>query len=254
MKTKIAAAQILRSYDVQENLRALRRMIARARKDKADFLLTPEGCLSGYTSEFPVEETLKAVEAVERTAKRANLNLLLGTCMVEKRTDGKGTDRYNQVRVYDRRGRYQGFYAKTLLCTDPLRPGVGEMAAYVQGTPRVFQLDGLTFGCLICNDYWANPCCTTYPDIHLTQILAGLGAKVVFHAICSGGSGETCRAFHHENLLMRARASRLYVVTANAGYPDREVNAFSGIISPDGQWLRQADPQGEQYFCHTIEV
>jgi len=254
MRIKVAGAQIIRTMDVAKNLRAIKRMMRRATKDGADFLLTPEGCLSGYTPKFPRAQVRKAVREIEAEIAQWNVNLLLGTCAIERRRDGNGYDRYNQVRVYDRRGTYHGFHAKILLCSSPDRPGTGEMTSYVQGTPRVFHLDGLTFGCLICNDLWATPLCTTYPDIHLTQIMAGMGARVIFHAVCSGGSGQRFRAFHHENLLMRARASHLYIVTANGGYRDRDVNACSGVVGPEGEWLSQANPKGEQYFTYTLEV
>jgi predicted amidohydrolase len=181
---------------------------------------------------------------------------VLGTCFVEP--DGT---RYDAQRFYDEEGEYLGFHAKILLCrfvADPKRKG--EVDSFKSVPLRTFQLHGLTVGGLICNDMWANPEWTPMADPHLARQLGDLGARVVFLSVNSGqDEGEALalhRAFHESNLQLRSRSAKLWVVVANACDPQgrREANCHSGVLAPDGHWVVQAGPKGEQFFAHTIVV
>jgi predicted amidohydrolase len=114
-------------------------------------------------------------------------------------------------------------------------------------------------GGLICNDLWANPGWTPVPDPHLSQQLAGMGARIVFHAVYAGGSSDgwsgVARAYHETNLRLRARAGGLWIVTANTREPTDLPNAApSGVVDPDGNWAIEAAPRGEAFFAYTIAV
>ena len=78
-------------------------------------------------------------------------------------------------------------------------------------------------GGLICNDLWANPCCTLMPDSHLTNKLKQLGARVVFHAFNGGRSSdpwsEVNWQFYESNLRMRARVASVYIATLDNAFP-----------------------------------
>ncbi|MFQ5809409.1 MAG: hypothetical protein ACE5JM_07310, partial [Armatimonadota bacterium] len=139
-------------------------------------------------------------------------------------------------------------------------PKKGEVNRF-EGSPlRTFRFGAVEIGRLICNDVWANPLCTPMPDPHLTQKLSRMGARIIFHA-ANGGSrdgsewSEMVRGFHEANLRMRARGGRLWIVTVdNCDPADLPCSAPSGVISPEGEWVLKAEPQGEQLFAHTIEV
>jgi predicted amidohydrolase len=253
---RVAGAQLPVTKDVQKNLEAITRAIEFAAREKADILVTPEGSLSGYTARFDAAATARAIEVIVQRARRANLALVLGTCFSD--TDGT---RYDAQRFYDREGDYLGFHAKILLCRwmpDPKRKG--EVDSFKSAPLRTFQLDGLTVGGLVCNDMWANPESTPMPDPHLAQQLAEQGARVVFLSVNSGqDEGEALalhRAYHESNLQIRSRSARLWVVVANACdlQGRREANCHSGVMGPDGRWVVQSDPKGEQYFAHTILI
>jgi predicted amidohydrolase len=114
-------------------------------------------------------------------------------------------------------------------------------------------------GALICNDLWANPECTPGPDLHLTQQLAGMGARVLFPAVNGGRDGsewsEVAWQYHESNLRMRARAGRLWIVTVDSAEPVHlPCSAPSGVVAPDGRWAIRAPAQGEQFFAHTLEI
>jgi predicted amidohydrolase len=254
MPLRVAGAQIPVTTDVDSNLAVIRRAIATAAERKADVLLTPEGSLSGYTPSFDQQAVQQALQQVVAEAVSAGLALALGTCYVED--DGLC---YNQIRFYDERGRFLGFHAKILRCGSMSHPPIGEIQHYAVAPLRTFVLRGVTVGGLICNDLWANPACTPMPDTHLTQQLAGMGAKVIFHAVNGGRDGsEWSRVawrYHETNLRLRALAGRVWIVTVDSCYPSHlRCSSPSGVVSPEGKWKKRVAAQGEQLFTFTLPV
>ena len=179
----------------------------------------------------------------------------MGTCFTE--ADGRC---YNQIRFYEGDGSYLGFHSKTLRCGTMEAEPRGEINHYGSSPLRTFTVKGVSVGGLICNDLWANPGCTPVPDPHLTQQLSDMGARAIFHAVNGGRDGspwarEVVWPFHESNLRMRARAGRVWIVTVDNCHPvDVRCSAPSGVIAPGGQWVCQAEPQGEQCFSYTVDL
>jgi len=253
---RVAEAQLPVGRDIPRNAAAIGRAIDYAAAQRADVLVTPEGSLSGYTHEFDSRTARDALAGIVEKCRRARIALALGTCLEED--DGR---RYDQVRLYDADGRLLGFHAKILLCRNMARPGSpGEVDVFATRPLRTFQLGGVTVGALVCNDMWANPEWTPQDDPFLARRLAALGARVVFLSINSGQSEgrewQLVRSFHESSMRLRARANRLFVVAADAADPAGRLpsNAPSGVLGPDGEWIVQADPRGEQFFCATIQL
>ena len=120
-------------------------------------------------------------------------------------------------------------------------------------------MNGVCVGGLICNDLWANPCCTPMPDSHLTHKLKQLGTRVVFHAANGGRSSnpwsEVNWQFHESNLRMRARAASVYIATVDNAFPvDVRCSAPSGVVGPQGEWLSRCVERGEQFLCCEIPL
>jgi predicted amidohydrolase len=254
MKLRVAGAQLAVTDDIATNLYAIERAIDYAQAERAEILLTPEGALSGYTPHFDVEGVRSALAHVTEYARIRHVGLALGTCAVED--DGRT---YNQLRFYRPDGAYLGLHSKTLTCGTLENSPRGEIEHYAVSPLRTFDWDGLTMGGLICNDLWANPACTPGPDPHLTQRLAEMGARVIFHAVNGGRSGDAWSQlvwqFHEANLRMRARAGRLWIVTVDSAYPlSLPCSAPSGVIAPDGAWACRAPAQGEQIFTYTLDT
>ena len=252
MKIRVAGAQLPVTQDVQSNVSAMGRAIQFAIKEQADILLTPEGSLSGYTPAFDVQEVKEALQTVTRQAREAGIGLALGTCFVED--DGVC---YNQIRFYTPDGTYLGFHSKTLTCGTLDDPPQGEINDYGVAPLRTFDYHGIRMGGLICNDLWANPGCTPGPDPHLSQQLAKMGARIIFHAVNGGRDGSKWSRvawhYHDANLRMRARAGKLWVVTVDSCTPTNlPCSAPSGVIAPDGGWVCRAKPQDERFFAYTI--
>lgn len=252
MEIRVAGAQIPVVGEIGENIAAIHRAIDFACGEGADILLTPEGSLSGYTHEFDAGKAGEGLEDVTGRASGAGLGLALGTCFVEE--DGRC---YNQIRFYEKDGRFLGFHSKTLTCGSLAEPPRGEIEHYTVSPLRTFEFAGARVGGLICNDLWANPGCTPGPDTHLTQQLAGMGGRILFHAVNGGRNGgewsEVAWRYHEANLQMRAQAGRIWIVTVDNCFPDKwPCSSPSGVVGPDGRWVCRTGPQGEECFAQTI--
>jgi predicted amidohydrolase len=254
MMLRVAGAQIPVQTDIQANTGAIERAIDFAADAQADILLTPEGSLSGYTARFDAAAVADALHRVTARARAAGVGLALGTCFVEP-DDGKC---YDQLRFYAPDGAYLGFHAKTLTCGTLTHPPVGEINDYALRPLRTFAYRGETIGGLVCNDMWTNPGWTPMPDPHLTQQLAELGSRVVFHAVNGDRDGSSLSdlawQYHEANLRLRALAGRLWIVTVDNCAPTHlKCSAPSGVIAPDGDWVSRVEPMGVQYFAYTID-
>jgi predicted amidohydrolase len=257
-RLRVAGAQLPVTEDVAANLAALERAVAYAAAQKADVLLTPEGSLSGYFTEFDAARTAAALARITAAARNAGVALALGTCFREPK-DGR---RYDELRFYDKQGRYLGFHAKILLCRHiPDAGSKGEIGVFATRPLRTFELQGIPIGGLVCNDMWANPEWTPEADPHLSQQLAEKGARVIFHAVNSGLAQsdsllELNRHYHDSNLRLRARAGKLWIVVVDAGDPQGKLanHAPSGVIDPAGNWKVRVDEPGERFFVYTIEL
>ena len=240
--------------NIDANIRHIEEGIQWASSQQVDILLTPEGSVSGYTHQFDALGVYEALQRVTRTAAESGVGLALGTCFVED--DG---DTYNQLRFYESNGRYLGFHSKTLPTGSLAKPPIGEINDYAIRPLQVFELDQIRVGGLICNDMWANPTCTPQPDTHLSHRLAELGARIVFHAVNGGRSSSEWSDvnwdFHSSNLRMRARASRLWIVTVDSCEPvDIRCSAPSGVIDPHGNWRVRTAQKGTDRFVYDIHL
>ncbi len=255
-RLRVAVAQVPVTTNIDANVATLTRAIERAVAEKADVLLTPEGSLSGYTHRFDQAHVERALATIVAKASESNLALALGTCFVEP-DDGQC---YNELRFYDGQGKFLGFHTKTLRCGSMTDPPVGEINHYGVRPLRTFELKGIRVAGLICNDMWANPGCTPMPDPHLSQQLAKLEARVIFHAINGGRNGSDWSRnvfwpFHETNLRIRAQTGKVWIVTADNCDPVTiPCSAPSGVLRPNGQWALQAPPSGEHVVVYTIEL
>ena len=252
---RVAGYQMPVCGDIAANTANITEAVGRAAERGAQVLLTPEGSLSGYTPRFDATAVSDALEEVTVAARHHGIGLALGTCFVE--ADGQC---YNQVRFYERDGSYLGFHAKILTCGSLEEPPRGEIEHYATSPLRTFHLHGVQVGALICNDLWANPACTPGPDPHLTRRLAGLGARVIFHAVFGGRDGGSWSRnvywpFHESNLRVRTRAAQVWTVTVDSCQPtDVPCSAPSGVLNPEGEWVCKARDRGEELFVCDVPL
>ncbi|NOZ22011.1 MAG: carbon-nitrogen hydrolase family protein [Planctomycetes bacterium] len=239
---RVAGAQINTAEDIAASEDKAMRYIWRAHKENADFILFPEMYLTGYTPAFDNEATEAALERIRQAARRYRINILMGT---GSRHLGMTT---NQVRVFSKKGELAGVHEKILLQIEK---------SYEPGRKlRVFDLDGLCFAVLICNDFWATPRSTHGTIPILPQMAQDLGASVIFHSIsCSGEKDPAKRKilkdWHVANHRTWAMRIGITIVAANQPGPlGGPVNC--GIIGPDGQYIVRTPNKGERFFLGEI--
>ena len=86
-----------------------------------------------------------------------------------------------------------------------------------------------------------------------------MGTRIIFHALNGGRdrsefSQVVTRQYHESNLRMRARAGKIWIVTADNCFPtDIPCSSPSGIIDPHGEWIVKAPDKGQQFFSHVID-
>jgi len=245
----ISGLQMTVSNDIESNMKLIEEGIIKAAGEGAGFLVTPEGSLSGYTSNFDQDKLADALEKVKAKASGLKVGLMLGTCYREK-VKGKEFC-YNQVRVYAPDGSYLGAYSKILRCSSLDIPGSGEMVDYMEGELRTFDWNGSRFGILICNDLWATPGYTTIPNPYLAWKLKQMGAQFLVHCINSG-STQRYRPFHESSAELWALSLKLPILEVNAVAPDARVNAQSGLIDATGERSNRVPDSGVQFF--TVKI
>ncbi len=238
------------SHDVSANERKILEAVNRAAQDKVDFLITPEGSVSGYHSKFDSNEVAQSVKTITEIARKAQVGLALGTCFKEK----NGNDCYNEVRMYSPEGEYLGIHSKILRCSTAQDPNGGEVAEYKTTPLRTFQWKNINIGILICNDLWATPGFTQIPNPYLASQLKQMGAQVIFHSINSG-TDLRYQAFHESSAELWARTLQMPIVEVNASAEnDGFINAPTGVISTDGSRVAVVPNKGENYFTYDLSL
>ena len=230
------------SNNIDENEGTIIGYLNNLKGQDIDFLITPEGSLSGYSSLFDGNELKKSLKRVEEIAKNVHVGLILGTCYKET-VRGKEYC-YNQARIYLPDGTFLGAYSKILRCSSLEAPGTGEMMEYVQGEVKTFTLKNVDFGILICNDLWATPGYTTIPNPYLPWKMQEAGAKIIFHIINSG-TDLTYKSFHEASVELWAKTLTMPII---------EINAGSGVINGKGERIKSVINKGEQLFIYNIEL
>ena len=237
-KIRVCGVQMNVAPSKKDNLP---RILEYIRQGDCDFMLFPEMSLTGYHNDFNDERTREAWKQIAATCRQSYVTAIIGA---GARMDGHT---HIQSRIYTDDGDLLGTHEKIVPTEKDrqwCRPGE-EL--------RVFEHKGIIFGCLICNDLWVTPGCGPYPDPRLTYQLSKKGAQVIFHSINSGHD-QAYTTYHESNLALRAREGNLYIATANAAAPAGPVNAPTGVMAPDGEWLVQCPREGEHTFYYDIEL
>jgi predicted amidohydrolase len=242
----VAGVQMATCATISETAGVIARYLHKAADRGAQVLLTPEMILVGYRGDYDRRVRDQAIRDILGPAcRRYQISLLLGTGTHR----GKGKP-FNQLLMLNSRGDQAWAYSKVL-------PTPSDLKMFRKGALtnlKLRRIGGISCGTTICNDFWATPGYTDLPDPNTPKRLAGQGARVIFQAIASG-SDLSLVDFHTRRLEDSAARFGLWVVTANAiPGPGRPVNAPSGIVGPDGNWLTRLPAKGERMYVETIRV
>ena len=185
-RLRVAGAQIPVTDDIMDNVAAICRAIDFAKREDAHILLTPEGSLSGYTHEFDPASVVRALHRVTDLAREAGVGLALGTCFLEP-NDNRC---YNQIRFYERDGRYLGFHSKTLTCGTLDDPPEGEINHYAVKPIQTFRFashpDRRSHLQRPVGQPWMYAGSGSSPQ---PAAVARMGARIIFHAVNGGRNG-----------------------------------------------------------------
>jgi len=248
---KISGFQMNVTNDIEQNKAQILEGIKFASEEGSDFLVTPEGSLSGYTDQFDQNKVSGALKEIVTKASESKVGLFLGTCYKEK--TGGIEYCYNQVRVYSQEGQHLGAYSKILRCSSLSLPGSGEMTSYIEGVLKVFELKGCRLGILICNDLWATPGYTTMPNPYLPWKLKQMGAQMIIHCINSG-TAQRYRNFHESSASLWAYSLNIPILEVNAAHGNEIINASSGLIEATGERPQKVNDSGNQLFTVTLNL
>ncbi len=239
---RIALANIPFPRSPEDALERVRGAVIAAGEEGARIVCFPECYLPGYRGyPRPIAHVDQAwLEAawtsVAEVAKRAGVAVVLGT---ERFVAGALTA---TVIVLDRDGTRLGFQDKVQLdpTEDPIyAPGEGR---------RVFQIDGLRFGIVICHEGFR------YPET--VRWAARQGAEIVFHPhvherdeddprdpLAPRGYADPAGSFHEKAALCRAAENTIFYATVNCALAGSATT--SAFIDPCGG-LIAFQPYGQE--------
>jgi len=235
---RIALANIRFPKTREESVTLVEEAIAEASIEHADVICFPECFVPGYRGMnkgvLPPDRAFleRAWSNIASAAARANVAVILGT----ERVVGDAV--LASALVISRDGTVAGFQDKVQV--DP-----SEDAIYTPGSGRrVFQVDGLKFGVVICHEGWR------YPET--VRVAVRGGAHLVFHPhFHEAGPGsyvpasfaDPANSFHEKAALCRAAENTCYFATVNyalVGSP-----TTSAVVRRDGT-LMVYQPYGKE--------
>ena len=286
---RFGGAQISITHKISENLTTLKRAIDWAEENKVDYLVTPEGALSGYYKEYAdtnelVQELYAAEKEIVSYASSKNIGLCLSTLWVDN--EKLGQCKRDQTRYYDRFGKFLGSYNKIMtIATDEVVPGIFHPGG--MGVSDTEEFDGhpsvklfapndpmgkFKVGTLICNDmYGEDPYGTTIarralfslqnrkqPSELVIHPTYGLRGKEVDESL-DPERIQAIRDWHknHVAQLSWFTISTIFVVDSASnfgGMTSRYNTATPSGVCQEGKWVITVPSHGEQFFYYDFNL
>ena len=236
MRIALASPRVAANMD--DGLARISRLQSDASAQGAEIVCFPEAYLPGLRGQdfevfpFHAAQQEHVLNAVSASARAHGIATILG--MERLSDDGRQIVAY----VFDREGTMQGYQTKNQL--DP-----SEDQFYVPGnTRRLFDVNGLKFGVVICHEGWR------YPET--VRWAAVRGAKIVFHPQHTGAEkkgvvltewGAAGSPYYEKAMMMRSRENTIYFASVN--YALRFQEAATSLIAPSGECQAYL-PYGEE--------
>lgn len=263
---RFAGAQLPASDNLDKNVQDIKDAITWAHQNNVDYLLTPEGSLSGYFPGFDVydgrtvQDLVAANDEVVKYATDRSVGLCLGTMWCEP--DANFTEGYrkeNQIRFYSNIGKFLGSTNKTYVIPEYDQTVISEELNIID---MDYDTQGFYAAGLICNDFWGGPLSSKKSlPVYVTE---ERNAQVIFHAT-NGFKGELPNydeitdAWHEGNLRMMSFVTSVPIITVDSCYKmngkeyDGKTSSQSGILS-NGIWKVKAPRHGIQYFYYDFDI
>jgi len=224
----IALASPTVASSLDDGLDKVKLLVVEAAKQRAEIVCFPEAYLPGLhgvdieVPAFDAAQERQALRAVGQWAREYRIATIIGMEHV--------TDAGSQIAasVFDARGELLGCQVKTQLAPT-------EDRFYIPGdTRRMFELNGVKFGIVICHEGWR------YPET--VRWAAVRGAKIVFHPQHAGSNSEgkvpttwgaADSPYYEQAMAMRSRENAIYFASVN--YALRFPEAATSLIAPSGE-------------------
>jgi predicted amidohydrolase len=224
------------SFD--DGLARVGKLMSDAASQSAKIVCFPEAYLPGLRGldyEVPPAERAQQDRALQTVMQWAG-TFKIATILSLERLTAKGT----QIAAYviDATGKLLGYQTKNQIAPS-------EDPYYIPGaTRRMFEIDDLRFGVVICHEGWR------YPET--VRWAAVRGAKIVFHPQHSGSDfegelptqwGDPHGAYYEKAMMMRSIENGIYFASVN--YALRYPEAATSLIDPAGRCQAYL-PYGEE--------
>jgi len=224
----IALASPRIASSLVEGLDKIKRLQSEASAQGAEIVCFPEAYLPGLRGQdfevlrFDQRDQERVLQAVAESARTYAVATILG---MERLTDA---GRQIAAFVIDARGQVQGYQTKNQL--DPT-----EDQFYLPGnTRRLFEINGLKFGVVICHEGWR------YPET--VRWAAMRGAAIVFHPQHTGAEqagvrlsqwGAASNPYYEKAMICRSVENTIYFASVN--YALRYQESATSLITPSGE-------------------
>ena len=246
---RFAGAQIPVTRDLERNVETIKKSIDWAIKNKCDYLITPEGALTGYCPEWETWEgrTFKdidnALSDVEKYAVNNGIGLVLGTLWKEE--ERTGSLKRNQQRYYDQTGSLIGTVCKQyVIAWDAVVPGHYTPLIHLpdpireDGRPS---MDVKVVG-MLCNDLWGS---WWLGRENIGRQAYELEADILIHS-SNGARGsdpiedDIHDKFHTGCLHMMSYAADMPLISVDNSITMHGDESFTGpTSSPSGVWHKE---------------
>jgi predicted amidohydrolase len=212
---------------MEEGLAKVRGMVAEGAGRGAAVVCFPEAYLPGLRGQdfavlpYGEREQEQVLRFVGEVAREWGTAVIMG---IERLT---GAGRQIAAVVFDKEGEMLGWQTK-----NQIAPSEDEF--YVPGTGRrLFEVEGVTFGVVICHEGWR------YPET--VRWAAVRGAQIVFQPQHTGsdrvgkrpvGFGAADMPYYEKAMMMRSIENTIYFASVNYGLRYQE--SATCVIRPDG--------------------
>jgi len=224
----IALASPRIACSIEDGLDNIKQSLSEASAQGAQIVCFPEAYLPGLRGQdfevpaFDQTQQEQVLQAVAQWARTYKVATILGMEWLA------GAGRQIVALVVDTQGQIQGYQTKNQL--DPT-----EDQFYVPGTTRrLFEIQGLKFGVVICHEGWR------YPET--VRWAAVRGAKIVFHPHHTGSDqagvrltqwGAAGGPYYEKAMMLRSLENTIYFASVN--YAMRFQESATSLIAPSGQ-------------------
>tara|TARA_Y200000002_G_scaffold336223_1_gene304267 strand:+ start:1096 stop:1962 length:867 start_codon:yes stop_codon:yes gene_type:complete len=274
---RIAGAQIPCTPVIEQNVEHIKKAIDYAEENKADYLVTPEGSLSGYDHGglsaqevgldpfYDFDVLKKALNEIELYAK-GKVGLCLGTLWKEKERFGEVGR--NQIRFYNKAAQLIGVTNKSF-CINPQDLPFMEHNQDIEG-PKNWQLGTQDYKFnvvgLVCNDMWGHGFSGHKAICWSSKQQYNMGGRQdlqLFIHSTNGfrGNGEDMETlfndWHHAHLTMFSWLCEVPIFTVDNCYHmdgteyHGKTSSESGVIVR-GKYVTEVPREGTQYFYHDF--